>query len=135
MGVFFGAGNMKPGLVQGKDGAVDNTTFINALYKASEECYNNSVAHGFWAMGADNRNKGEQIALMHSELSEMLEAVRKPGFPDEHCPSFNQEEVEAADLLIRLLDYAYGHGLMLGAATVAKMDFNRNRPYKHGKGF
>ena len=34
-----------------------------------------------------NRNKAESIALMHSELSEMLEGVRK-SLPDDHCPEF-----------------------------------------------
>lgn len=95
-------------------------------------CHATSAAHGFW----DNlpRNKGEMIALMHSELSEMLEAVRKPG-PDHHCPEFTNEEVEAADLLIRLFDYCHGHGLRLPEAVEAKMLFNESRPHKHGKAF
>ena len=32
------------------------------------------------------RNKGEMIALMHTELSEALEGIRKP-HQDEHCQS------------------------------------------------
>lgn len=72
------------------------------------------------------RNKGEMIALMHSELSEMLEGVRK-SLQDDHLPAFKSEEVELADLLIRAFDYAAGHRLRLGEAFVEKMEYNRTR--------
>lgn len=95
-------------------------------------CYENAAAHGFWP--DHPRNKGEMIALLHSELSEMLEGVRKPG-KDEHCPEYTKEEIEMADLLIRALDYSYGHGLRLVPALRAKFEFNEGRPHLHGKGF
>lgn len=95
-------------------------------------CYDISKAHGFWPNTP--RNKGEQIALMHEELSGMLEGLRKPR-PDPHCPEFTREEVKAVDLLIRLLDYANGHGLRFMGALRAKFEFNETRPYLHGKEF
>ena len=64
---------------------------MKTLYEYMEESYNNSVVKGFW-QGGDKRNKAEMIALMHSELSEMLEGVRKPG-PDSHYPDFTSEAV------------------------------------------
>lgn len=107
--------------------------FIAAIRDSMVTCWTVSAAHGFWPAGVE-RNKGEQIALMHSELSEMLEGVRKP-HKDEHCPEFSSEEVEAADLLIRLFDYAQGHKLRLAEATLAKIQYNVSRPMKHGKKF
>ena len=98
----------------------------------AQAAFANSRDKGFW--DENPRNKGEMIALMHSELSEMLEGVRKPG-PDEHCPDFTKEEVELADLLIRAGDYAAGHGLRVTEALQAKMAYNRSRPHKHGKAF
>lgn len=78
--------------------------------------------------------KSEKLVLMHSELSEALEGIRKPG-PDQHCPEFTQEEVELADLYIRLMDYSGGFNLRLGEAIVAKLAYNATRPHKHGKKF
>ena len=87
------------------------------------------AAQGFW----DSANTGEKIALMHSELSEMLEADRKSIEVSEHIPEFSGVEEELADLIIRALDFAGHHELRLGEAILAKMTFNLNRPFKHGK--
>lgn len=88
------------------------------------------------------RNKAEMIALMHSELSEMLEAIRKD-LPDSHLPHLPGENVELADLLIRLLDYAGGFGIDLDQAFQQKMAYNwtradhslESRKARHGKKF
>ena len=72
------------------------------------------------------RNKGELIALIHSELSECLEGVRKD-LNDDHLPDRKMEEVELADALIRILDYAGGYGLDLEGAYREKMDYNAKR--------
>lgn len=77
------------------------------------------------------RNKGEMIALMHSELSEMLEGVRKSSM-DDHLPKRKSEEVELADLLIRAFDYAHAHGLDLAGAVIDKCTYNISREdHKH----
>ena len=73
------------------------------------------------------RNKGEMIALMHSELSECLEGVRK-SLPDTHLPQYSMELVELADTMIRIFDYAEGHKLgALGPVIMNKMIYNRQR--------
>lgn len=85
---------------------------------------------GFW----QSDNTGEKIALMHSELSEALEADRK-NLESEHIPEFSGVEEELADVLIRIFDFAHQHELRLGAALAAKMQFNLTRPFKHGKNY
>lgn len=89
-------------------------------------------AKGFW--DEEPRNKGELIALMHSELSELLEAIRKPGIGIK-IPGFTGEEEELADLLIRAGDYAAAYHLRLTSAIEAKNAYNLTRPHKHGKLF
>lgn len=69
---------------------------------------------------------GTRIALMHSELSEMLEGVRKDTM-DDHVPTRKTEEVEAADLLIRLLDHCGYHNLDLWGAYYDKSLYNITR--------
>ncbi len=78
------------------------------------------------------QHKLSRLALVHSEISEASEAVRKPG-PDEHLPEFTSEEVEVADAIVRLLDYSEHCGLRIAEALLAKMEYNASRPYKHGK--
>lgn len=82
------------------------------------------------------RSIGEQIALMHSELSEGLEYERKnPGAPSDHIPGFTGLEEEFADVLIRIFDTSAQRKLRLGEAVLAKMAFNATRHHKHGKRF
>jgi hypothetical protein len=85
--------------------------------------------------GVELRNFGEQLALVHSELSEMLEAHRSgvAEKPDEKCPDFTRVEIEAADVIIRMLDLAAAQNWRLGPAVEAKMAFNETRPIRHNK--
>ena len=72
------------------------------------------------------KNKGELIALIHSELSEALEGIRK-NLQDPHLPHRKNEEVEMADALIRILDYCSGFGLDIEGAVFEKLEYNKTR--------
>lgn len=73
-----------------------------------------------------NRNFGEVVSLMHSELSEALEADRK-GLMDNHLPHRDGREVEFADCIIRILDTAEVLGLDVAGAIIEKNRYNRER--------
>lgn len=72
------------------------------------------------------RNVGEMIALVHSEMSEALEAHRK-GLMDDKLTHRPGIEVELADAVIRIFDMAGGLGLDLGGALEEKLEYNQKR--------
>jgi len=72
------------------------------------------------------------IALMHSELSEMLEAYRHGNPSSDHIPEFTGVEEELADVVIRVMDHGAARGFRVAEAVLAKIAFNASRPPKHG---
>lgn len=72
------------------------------------------------------RNVGEMLALVHSEISEALEAYRK-NLKDDKLTHREGIEVELADAVIRIFDMAGGMGMDLGGALVEKLEYNRKR--------
>lgn len=116
-----------------KEGLVQWIRFASHLDELAV-CINNwAVKKGFYDV--DNRNQGELIALMHSELSEALEAIRIGNPPCEKIPEISSLEEEMADILIRVLDYCAFANIRIGFATAKKMEYNETRPHKHGKEF
>lgn len=73
-----------------------------------------------------------RIALCHSELSEGLEGLRHGNPPSDHIPEFSAIEEEYADVVIRIMDHSQERGWRIAEAIIAKMQFNANRPHRHG---
>ena len=90
-----------------------------------KECHRIAKEKGWWD---EERNDGELIALMHSELSEALEAMRI------HAEKGAIAE-ELADCCIRIFDYCGSREIDLEGALLKKIEFNKTRPYRHGKKF
>lgn len=104
--------------------------------------YLHNVKMGFYEKDV---NIGEKLMLIVSELGEAMEAHRKNVMCDKSIKldTLTNEEFQAkvkdtfqdeiADAAIRILDLCGCLDLDLEGHMLAKMKYNRSRPYKHGK--
>lgn len=91
-------------------------------------CHNLAKHSGWWD-GVDVNDKnvlGTKLCLVHSEVSEALEGVRKDKM-DDHLKHRSQEEVELADAIIRIFDYAGARKLNVAGALIEKLAYNQQR--------
>jgi NTP pyrophosphatase (non-canonical NTP hydrolase) len=72
------------------------------------------------------RNKGELLMLIVSEIAEAMEGERK-SLMDDHLPHRTMAEVELADALIRIFDYAGAYNYDLDGAVAEKRTYNATR--------
>ncbi len=112
-----------------KKGFHDDDRFMEAI--ATDVIANPDNQERFRQIWNRNR-KLARIALIHSELSEAVEGIRKDAV-DDKLPHRKMEEVELADVLIRMEDYAGFYDLDLGGARDEKEVMNLGRAYKHNK--
>lgn len=96
-------------------------------------CHSASYEAGWWNNPKDGtHNKSNpltfsnKLCLIHSEISEAMEADRK-GLMDDKLPNRDGREVELADAVIRIFDLAGAYGMDLGGAIVEKMKYNTER--------
>lgn len=108
--------------------AKDNAAFLRGYTSMQVRAYETAKEKGWHD---EPREIGTLIALMHSELSEALEAARHNADSDK-IPGFTGIEEELSDVIIRIMDASSHHGWRVARAILAKMEYNRTRTHRHG---
>jgi hypothetical protein len=128
------------------------------LNELRDSIHKNAVEHGFYDEERKQHSEAvhhaftaQKIALIHSELSEALEADRKGEYTvirnfdfaiEDLGESFTEAfehhikdtfEDEITDAIIRLLDLCGALGIDIDNHIQLKMGYNKLRPIKHGK--
>ena len=103
--------------------------FIRSVNELSQEIHQTAKDKGWWE---SDRNDGELLCLVHSEVSEALEALRAGNPPDDKVPEYTGAEAELADVIVRILDLSAARKWRVAEALIAKIAYNKKRAYKHG---
>lgn len=104
------------------------------IRELQRDIYKTAVEHGWWE---EDRRVPELLCLVHSEVSEALEAYRVNGtdtLVGFYQPTEKPEGlfVELADAIIRILDMSERYGVDMGHLVELKHEYNKTREYRHG---
>ena len=123
---------------------MEKIELVAGLNESAQIIFQNNKEKGFWDK---ERNVGEMLMLVVSELGEAMEAHRKglmttnedwllyAATGDFKSTIKDKFEDEIADAIIRLLDMAAGLGIDLEAHISHKVAYNTTREKLHGKGY
>lgn len=128
---------------------------MSQLNTLAAQIHLGNVEKGFYE---DEKNIAEMLCLIHSEISEALEAYRQHKTTKPSATSLSVQDIieleddeqfkkafeqnikdtfndEIADATIRLLDLCGFKQIPISEHMLAERRFNAMRPYKHGKKF
>jgi len=110
------------------------------LNRLAKELHANATAHGFKGTTEDPRPIAEHVALIHSEVTEILEHWRSGLEPTalfytngtNGLPKPDGIPAECADVIIRVLNLCGEYGINIERALLEKVEYNKTRPWLHG---
>jgi NTP pyrophosphatase (non-canonical NTP hydrolase) len=116
---------------EGKDFMPEYNTFLYPFRAMQFVVHELAVQKG-WYDGKSERNPLELLALIVEEFGEAVHAVRNGSPESKKIPGYSCLEEELADIVIRVMDAAEHHQVRLADAIVAKHEYNKTRPERHG---
>ena len=126
---------------------------LRGLNDLASDIHGTSIAHGWWPNSPtwreySDREKADiylsKLMLVVGEVSEMVEELRVHSNPRHEYEGDSVEfqgghirkpegtPIEAADIIIRLLDFCAFTGIDIEAAIAKKMGFNNFREHRNG---